>query len=165
MQFSSSQFCAKYSLNHFIALLTPPYLFLASLEELPCVSLTASGSFPYSPTFLRVLPSCHLYIIIQVLEKSLLLLFEHKDVSLVKQYVQRQLLKVLQGRVSLQDLTFAKEYRGARGYKPGACVPALHLARLGFTSSFVVFCGVCSVSSFVCLQFSSNISIFTHIDR
>lgn len=65
----------------------------------------------------------------KVLEKSLLLLFERKDVSLVKQYVQRQLLKVLQGRVSLQDLTFAKEYRGARGYRPGACVPALHLAR------------------------------------
>lgn len=65
----------------------------------------------------------------QILEKSLRLLFESKDVSGVKQYVQRQLLKVLQGRVSLQDLTFAKEYRGARGYKPGACVPALHLAR------------------------------------
>ena len=29
----------------------------------------------------------------------------------------------------MQDLIFAKEYRGARGYRPGACVPALQLAR------------------------------------
>ncbi|KAG0718461.1 DNA polymerase zeta catalytic subunit [Chionoecetes opilio] len=65
----------------------------------------------------------------KVLERSLHLLFDRKDVSLVRQYVQRQLLKVMQGRVSLQDLTFAKEYRGARGYRPGACVPALQLAR------------------------------------
>lgn len=49
--------------------------------------------------------------------------------SLVKQYVTRQLDKVLNGRVSLQDLTFAKEFRGLRGYKEKACVPALELTR------------------------------------
>lgn len=51
------------------------------------------------------------------------------NVSLVKQYVIRQFHKILIGRVSLQDLTFAKEYRGASGYKPGACVPALELTK------------------------------------
>ena len=56
-------------------------------------------------------------------------MFETRDVSLVKRYVQRQLRKVMEGRVSLQDLTFAKEYRGMASYKPGACVPALELAR------------------------------------
>ncbi|XP_044259688.1 DNA polymerase zeta catalytic subunit [Tribolium madens] len=65
----------------------------------------------------------------KMLEKCLRLLFETKDVSLVKKYVLRQLDKILTGRVSLQDLTFAKEYRGASGYRPGACVPALELAR------------------------------------
>jgi DNA polymerase zeta len=50
-------------------------------------------------------------------------------VSLVKKYVVRQFDKIVTGRVSLQDLTFAKEYRGASGYRPGACVPALELAR------------------------------------
>lgn len=49
--------------------------------------------------------------------------------SLVKKYVVRQFDKIVTGRVSLQDLTFAKEYRGASGYRPGACVPALELAR------------------------------------
>ncbi|XP_046399117.1 DNA polymerase zeta catalytic subunit [Ischnura elegans] len=65
----------------------------------------------------------------KILEKSLRLLFDTRDVSLVKLHVQRQLGKLLSGRLSLQELTFAREYRGASGYRPGACVPALQLAR------------------------------------
>lgn len=64
-----------------------------------------------------------------MLEKCLRILFETRDVSSVKKYVLRQFHKILTGRVSIQDLTFAKEYRGASGYKPGACVPALELAK------------------------------------
>lgn len=64
-----------------------------------------------------------------MLEKSLKMLFEDGDVSLVRKYVERQFNKIILGRVSLQDLTFAKEYRGASGYRPGACVPALELAK------------------------------------
>ncbi|KAJ3664973.1 hypothetical protein Zmor_000501 [Zophobas morio] len=65
----------------------------------------------------------------KMLEKCIRILFETMDVSLVKKYVLRQFHKILTGRVSLQDLTFAKAYRGAGGYRPGACVPALELAR------------------------------------
>ncbi|KAJ8682714.1 hypothetical protein QAD02_018506 [Eretmocerus hayati] len=65
----------------------------------------------------------------KVLEKSLRILFNTKDLSLVKQYVTRQLDKILTGRVSIQDLTFAKEFRGMKGYKAAACVPALELTR------------------------------------
>lgn len=57
------------------------------------------------------------------------ILFETQNVSLVKQYVLRQFNKILIGRASIQDLTFAKEYRGASGYRPGACVPALELTK------------------------------------
>lgn len=64
-----------------------------------------------------------------MLEKCLRILFETKDVSLVKKYVIKQFTKILTGRASIQDLTFAKEYRGASGYQPGACVPALELAK------------------------------------
>ena len=64
------------------------------------------------------------------MEKSLRLLFEKKDVSLVKAYVQKQFMKIIEGNVTLKDYTFAKEYRGMRSYKPGACVPALMLTRL-----------------------------------
>lgn len=64
-----------------------------------------------------------------MLEKCLRLLFETKDVSLVKKYVLRQFHKIIAGRISIQDLTFAKEYRGASGYKPNACVPALVLSK------------------------------------
>lgn len=64
-----------------------------------------------------------------MLENTLRTLFETRDVSLVKRYVCRQFSKLLTGRVSIQDLTFAREYRGASGYRPGACVPALELAR------------------------------------
>ncbi|KYN29250.1 DNA polymerase zeta catalytic subunit [Trachymyrmex cornetzi] len=65
----------------------------------------------------------------KILEKSLKILFETKDVSLVKQYVIRQFDKIFQRSVSILDLTFAKEFRGMRGYKANACVPALELTR------------------------------------
>lgn len=65
----------------------------------------------------------------QILERSVKLLFEMRDVSQVKRFVQRQCMKVLDGRASMQDLTFAKEYRGSGSYRPGACVPALELTR------------------------------------
>nr|CAH7768167.1 unnamed protein product [Callosobruchus chinensis] len=51
-----------------------------------------------------------------------------------KKYTMRQFTKILAGRVSVQDLTFAKEYRGASGYAQRACVPALELARKGYTT-------------------------------
>lgn len=66
---------------------------------------------------------------LQILEKSLRTLFETRDLSLVKKYVQRQCSKLMEGRASIQDFTFAKEYRGMKSYKPGACVPALELTR------------------------------------
>jgi len=66
---------------------------------------------------------------VKILEKSIRLLFETKDVSLVKQYVTNQFRKVQAGTVCLQDLTFAKEFRGLKGYRPSACVPALELTK------------------------------------
>ncbi|XP_070524016.1 DNA polymerase zeta catalytic subunit isoform X2 [Cardiocondyla obscurior] len=65
----------------------------------------------------------------KMLEKALKILFETKDVSQVKQYVIRQFDKIFQRRVSILDLTFAKEFRGMHGYKANACVPALELTR------------------------------------
>ncbi|KAL0967344.1 hypothetical protein UPYG_G00251070 [Umbra pygmaea] len=65
----------------------------------------------------------------KILERSIKLLFESRDISQVKQFVQRQCAKVLEGKASMQDLTFAKEYRGSGTYRPGACVPALELTR------------------------------------
>ncbi|XP_072300034.1 DNA polymerase zeta catalytic subunit isoform X2 [Eucyclogobius newberryi] len=65
----------------------------------------------------------------KILERSIKLLFDTRDISQVKQFVQRQCVKVLEGQASVQDLTFAKEYRGAGAYRPGACVPALELTR------------------------------------
>lgn len=64
-----------------------------------------------------------------MLEKCLRILFDTCDVSLVRRYVLRQFNKLFAGQISIQDLTFAKEYRGAASYRPGACVPALELAR------------------------------------
>lgn len=65
----------------------------------------------------------------KILERSIKLLFETRDISQVKQFVQRQCVKVLDGRASMQDLIFAKEYRGIGSYRPGACIPALELTR------------------------------------
>ena len=66
---------------------------------------------------------------VKILEKTLRLLFNTADVSLVKSYVQQQFRKILAATVSIQELTFAKEFRGLGGYRPGACVPALELTR------------------------------------
>ncbi|XP_036025131.1 DNA polymerase zeta catalytic subunit isoform X2 [Onychomys torridus] len=65
----------------------------------------------------------------KILERSLKLLFETRDISLIKQYVQRQCVKLVEGKASIQDFIFAKEYRGSFSYRPGACVPALELTR------------------------------------
>lgn len=65
----------------------------------------------------------------KILEKTLKILFETCDVSKVKEYVCRQFTKILAGRCSIQDLLFAKEFRGINGYKEKACVPALMMTR------------------------------------
>jgi len=65
----------------------------------------------------------------KILQKALQILFDTSDVSQVKRYTLRQFTKLFQGRVNLQDLIFAKEYRGRKGYRPAACVPALQLAK------------------------------------
>lgn len=64
-----------------------------------------------------------------MLEKCLVTLFTSRDLSEVKAYVQKQLTKVLDGTAKLQDFIFSKEYRGIKGYKPTAKVPALLIAR------------------------------------
>eukprot|EP00057_Strongylocentrotus_purpuratus_P029170 XP_011683644.1 PREDICTED: DNA polymerase zeta catalytic subunit [Strongylocentrotus purpuratus] len=65
----------------------------------------------------------------KILERSLKTLFETKDVSKVKRYVQQQFQKLNAGQIGLQDLIFAKEYRGRQYYKPTSCVPALEIAK------------------------------------
>ncbi|GFO03605.1 DNA polymerase zeta catalytic subunit-like [Plakobranchus ocellatus] len=65
----------------------------------------------------------------KILERSIKVLFSTHDLSRVREYVTRQLHKLLEGKVSVLDLIFAKEFRGSLGYKPGACVPALEIAR------------------------------------
>ncbi len=66
---------------------------------------------------------------LQILERSLRGLFNMHDQSQVKTYIKRQFSKILQNRASVQDFIFAKEFRGRQGYKPGACVPALEIAK------------------------------------
>ncbi|XP_038703838.1 DNA polymerase zeta catalytic subunit isoform X2 [Tripterygium wilfordii] len=47
----------------------------------------------------------------KMMEQSMRLFFEHQDISQVKTYLLRQWMRVLSGRVSLQDFVFAKEVR------------------------------------------------------
>ncbi|XP_025896491.1 DNA polymerase zeta catalytic subunit [Nothoprocta perdicaria] len=90
----------------------------------------------------------------KILECSIKLLFETRDISQIKQYVQNQCLKLLEGKASMQDFIFAKEYRGSTAYKPGSCVPALEITRrllahdrrseprVGERVPYVVVCGL-----------------------
>ncbi|KAF6039856.1 REV3L [Bugula neritina] len=65
----------------------------------------------------------------KILEKCFVGLFTSRDLSQTKLYVQNQLKKTLEGSAKLQDFIFSKEYRGEKGYKPTAKVPALLIAR------------------------------------
>lgn len=47
----------------------------------------------------------------KILEKSLRMLFESKDMSLIKSYLRTQWTKILTGRISLMDFIFRKEVR------------------------------------------------------
>ncbi|KAL6964780.1 DNA polymerase zeta [Sarracenia purpurea var. burkii] len=47
----------------------------------------------------------------KIMEQSLRLFFEHKDINKVKAYLLRQWTRILSGRVSTQDFVFAKEVR------------------------------------------------------
>ena len=57
------------------------------------------------------------------------MLFATRDLSQIKSYIQKQLTKILDGSAKLQDFIFSKEYRGEKGYKPTAKVPALLIAK------------------------------------
>ncbi|CAB4252707.1 DNA-directed DNA polymerase [Maudiozyma barnettii] len=59
----------------------------------------------------------------QIVEQTLRILFETKDLSKVKHYVQGQFSKIYQGNVSIQDFCFAKEVKLGR-YKSESTAPA-----------------------------------------
>jgi DNA polymerase zeta len=71
----------------------------------------------------------------KILEKSICLLFEKRDISYIRLYVQRQFHKLLVGRVSLQDLVFRKEVRlgtyanGGKSAPPAALVSTKEMQR------------------------------------
>lgn len=82
--------------------------------------------------FFLVKHTCFSYLsplVVKILECSIKLLFETRDISQIKQYVQNQCMKLLEGKASMQDFIFAKEYRGSSAYRPGSCVPALEITR------------------------------------
>ena len=49
--------------------------------------------------------------LVRIQEKALRLLFQHKDVSLVRRYVERQWSRLYSGQLSVRDCIFAKEVR------------------------------------------------------
>ncbi len=64
----------------------------------------------------------------KILERTLRTLFASADLSAARRYLERQLGRVLAGRASPADFVFAKEVRGAGGYRPGAAPPAALVA-------------------------------------
>jgi DNA polymerase zeta len=72
-------------------------------------------------------------VVSKVLEKSLRMLFESKDMSLIKSFLRNQWTKILTGRVSMMDFLFRKEvrlgtYRGHHA-PPAALVAMKELER------------------------------------
>lgn len=54
------------------------------------------------------------------------ILFRTQDLSLVKSYLYRQWTKIIQGKISIQDFTFAKEVRlGTYRFVPSSIVPPI----------------------------------------
>ncbi|KAG7917801.1 hypothetical protein KL927_002544 [Ogataea polymorpha] len=70
----------------------------------------------------------------KMVEKSLRLLFETKDLTKVKQYVNLQFLKIMQNKANLQDFLFAKEirlgtYKNPTSIPPGARITMKKVAQ------------------------------------
>lgn len=69
-------------------------------------------------------------IVQKVMEKSIRVLFETKDLSRVRSYLERQWTKILAGQVSLEKFVFSKEVKigrySANGVLPPAAVVASH---------------------------------------
>ncbi|CUS20378.1 LAQU0S01e05270g1_1 [Lachancea quebecensis] len=63
----------------------------------------------------------------KIVEKSLRILFDSRDLSAVKSYIQDQFRKIMKGQVSIQDFCFAREvklgsYKSEKTAPPGAVV-------------------------------------------
>jgi hypothetical protein len=79
--------------------------------EMVCL-LNRSSSRRVSSTFVRLLNRVRSLSQTDQLHSHLLrILFRSQDLSEVKTYCLRQWAKILEGRVSIQDFTFAKEVR------------------------------------------------------
>ncbi|XP_065319869.1 DNA polymerase zeta catalytic subunit-like isoform X2 [Gordionus sp. m RMFG-2023] len=65
----------------------------------------------------------------KVLEKVITDLFKTGNISQIRDYLQMEFCKIMEGKISLQDYIIAREYRGRKGYKPKACVPSLEIAK------------------------------------
>ena len=67
-------------------------------------------------------------IVARTLQHSLKILFQTRDITRVRRYVQGECAKILGNRLNLLDFIFAKEYRGKTKYHAAAPVPALRIA-------------------------------------
>ncbi|XP_074312247.1 DNA polymerase zeta catalytic subunit isoform X2 [Silene latifolia] len=60
----------------------------------------------------------------KTMEKSLRMFFEHRDISQVRDFLQRQWSRILTGRISVQDFVCAKEVRlGTYSSRTSSCLP------------------------------------------
>ena len=64
----------------------------------------------------------------RMVEACIRILFRTQDLSLVKAYCQRQWMKILQGKISIQDFTFAKEVKLGSYSENGVPPPGAALA-------------------------------------
>lgn len=64
----------------------------------------------------------------KMLERACKILFEFKDVEKVKEYVQKQIMKLVNGKVNLKEFIIAKEYRGREYYENARSIAACQVA-------------------------------------
>ena len=64
----------------------------------------------------------------KMLERCCKILFEFKDVEKVRDYVQKQVIKLVNGKVNLKEFIIAKEYRGREYYDNARSIAACQVA-------------------------------------
>ena len=69
-------------------------------------------------------------IVAKILEHSLKLFFRTNEIDKVRKFVLDQCAKLFTENVSLQDLTFAREFRGLYGYQPDITTPSLQITKI-----------------------------------
>lgn len=75
----------------------------------------------------------------KILERSCKILFEFKDHKKVKEYVLKQCMKLVNGKINIKEFIIAKEYRGSHNYANAKSIASCQVASRALAKGLILF--------------------------